>query len=487
MLANLLRQLLGRTERGPAGTTPATEARVDIGAVRGAVHAQLREGRIAEALGEIAPALAAGADVAEIRTLCEFSIRNAAGLARQDAWRRDIAYLLGAILLALDDEEGARLCMRVSWPGEGALAGLRRFSRGPDIAAYCRQAGLPCEAFTDLVPQRMDGRTEPQLAAQLDAAPATLCMLPDALVLGQSFLPVSRDGLAFTERCTDSPAKLGRFDGIEQLDTLRLATEGRLWAAGGDARRHAGPHVLIGNHVNIGHWLLYFFTRTRQLRDRPALREAKVVVGENLLPLHAECLARAGIAADRLVRLPAGAFAEFEQLWVPTLSCGISGRSVLYWAPGTLEYVRATLGVAPGAARGRRRVYLSRRGARWRRLLNEDEVAAALAALGFEEVDPGSLDLQQQIDLAGETEAIVGCFGAGMNFHLFAGEGVPVVQIQPEAQPRMNIHVHLARALGQPFHALVAEVPVRHADPLRSDFRVPPEELKRVVSRALQR
>jgi hypothetical protein len=483
MLANLLRQLVGRTEPAADAGGHMMAVRVEFEPLRMRVHALLREGNVADALGELVPALSASVALGEIRALAEFSIRTAAGLARKDAWRREIAYMLGAILLAIGDEEGALLCARVSWPAAGALDGLRKFTRGPDIVEYCRAAGLPASTYPELMLERMDGF----VSADPEPVPASLCMLPGGMVLGQSFLPATREGVVFSQRCTDSPAKLGRFDGVEQLDMLRLAAEMHLWAAGGGTRRYAGPHVLIGNHDNIGHWLLFYFARTRLLEEAPELGSAKIVVGENLRPLHAECLARAGIPAERLLRLPAGEFAEFEELWVPSLICGVSATRVMYWTPETIHYVRRILGVVPGRARGKRRVYISRRGARWRRMLNEDEISGVLAEFGFEEIDPGTLNLQQQIDLAAETEAMVGCFGAGMNFHLFAGEGVPVVQIQAEKRPRMNIHVQITKVLGQPFFAAVGEVPRPHSDPLKSDFLVSPEEVKKVVSQALNR
>lgn len=482
MLANLLRQLTGRAEPGSGSAIPL-DLRAEIEPMRASVHALLREGKVADALSELAPALSAGTALGEIRTLFEFSVRTAAGLARQDSWRGEIAYLLGAILLALGDEDGAMLCVRILWPDEGALDGLCSFTRGPDIVEHCRRLGLPYAQYDGLMLERMDGL----VSAALEPVPASLCMLPGGSVLGQSFLPASREGVVFTERCTESPSKLDRFDGIEQLDTLRLATESRLWATSRATRRHAGRHVLIGNHDNIGHWLLIYFARMRLLEEMPALKDAKIVVGDNLRPLHLECLARAGVPAERLVQIPKGEFAEFEELWVPSIIFGASAQKVLYWTTESVHYVRRALGVSQGPARGTRRVYLSRRGVRWRRLLNEDEVSAMLARHGFEEIDAGRLSLQEQIDLAGQTEAIVGCFGAGMNFHLFAGEGVPVVQIQLEKRPRMNIHLPLTGALKQPFHSVVGEVPKRHADPLKSDFLMSPQELEQVVSRALER
>ncbi len=312
-----------------------------------------------------------------------------------------------------------------------------------------------------------------------------MCMLRDALVIGESFLPATSDSIVFSERCTDSPLKLERYNGIRQLDMLRMAVDSALWAAEAGTDCYAGPHVLVGSHENIGHWLLFYFSRLRLLEEMPALREAKVVVGETAKPLHLECLRRAGFAEDRVLRLRAGRYGAFDELWVPSMLSGISGGDVRYWHPEVLRYVRRILGAAPPRGGGGRRIYLSRRGVRWRRLLNEDEVVAALAGLGFEEFDPGTLDLQQQIDLAAEASAIVGIFGAGMNFHLFAGEGVPVFQLQLEERVRMDIHPALAAVLGQPFIPVVGESARNHPDPLKSDFSVSVGNLVEVVSRAL--
>ena len=482
MLGELLRGLARRSGAG-APAPGAGRMRDEVLAMRPRLHALLREGRVAEALTELAPALAVDAGGTPVRNLIEFAIRGVSGLARQDAWRAEITYHLGTILLGLDDVEGASLCAAIAWGGADAAAGYRRFERGPDVLAYCEAAGLPAKEFPHLDVVRMDGLAAPRA----EPSRTSICLLRDARVIGESFLPVSADGIAFAERCTDSPLKLERYNGIRQLDMLRMAVDSALWAAEADTDSYAGPHVLVGNHENIGHWLLFYFSRLRLVEEMPALREAKVVVGESATPLHLECLRRAGFAEDRVLRLRAGRYGAFDELWVPSMLSGISGGDVRYWHPEVLRYVRRSLGAAPPRGGGGRRIYLSRRGVRWRRLLNEDEVVAALAGLGFEECDPGTLDLQQQIDLAADASAIVGIFGAGMNFHLFAGEGVPVFQLQLDERVRMDIHPALAAVLGQPFIPVVGESARNHPDPLKSDFSVPVGNLVEVVSRALSR
>lgn len=481
--------MLGRLLRQLAGTPPPREAREagELAAfLRAQVHPLLRDGQVGEALVVLAPRLAEDAPSRAARNLVEFAVRGVSGLAQTEAWRADLSYLVGSLLLSLEDDEGAARCAAIAW-GEPALA-CRRFTRGASLLAHARAAGTPALRLPALDVVRMDGRPSP-----LPAQPQSfLCALEGAQLIGESFLPVAADGTVFTERCTDAPAKLERFDGLQWLDLVRLASDSALWAAEAPVDDYAGTHVLLGHHENIGHWLLYFFSRLRALEaaaaaagaDAAGLAQAKVVVGESVKPLHLECLARAGIDPARVVRVRRGRYARFERLWVPSLLCGVSGDEVIYWAPGTVADLRRRLGVAAPRGGGRRRVFLSRRGARWRRLANEDAVTAALAARGFEEVDAGALTLDQQLALGAEAGALVGCFGAGMNLQLFLGEGVPVVQLQPAERVRMNQHAPIAAELGQPFFPVAGEVTRRDPDPLRSDFSVPPARILEALDRA---
>ncbi len=480
MLGNLIRQLVGRAE--PAAAAPAHGGEAGE-FVRSRLHPLLREGLVTEALIELAPLLARDTSNSAAKHLVEFSLRGIAEFARREYWRPIITYQLGCILLSMDDEEGARLCAGITWGESDAARGYRRFRRGGDLVDHCRAAGLPVKLFPHLDVARMDGLDAPRVANRH----TSLCQLRDATVIGESFLPVTDDGVVFTERCMDSPLKLERYDGVQWLEGVRLASDDRLWAAEGETDRHAGPHVLVGNHENIGHWLLFFFSRLRLLEEVPELANAKIVVGESLKPLHLECLRRAGVGEDRLVRLKKGRFAQFDELWVPSFICGVSSSEIMYWTPETIHFMRRVLGVKAPPGGGRRRLFLSRRGARWRRVVNEDALAAALATKGFEEIDAGKLDLQQQIDLAAEAEVIVACFGAAMNFHLLAGEGVPVFQLQPEKRVRMNMHVAITRELGQPFHAVAGRIVTRNADPLKSDFEVDPAAVLQALEGVLDR
>jgi len=153
----------------------------------------------------------------------------------------------------------------------------------------------------------------------------------------------------------------------------------------------------------------------------------------------------------------------------------------VYWVPGIVDFIRQRLGVSRRAASGkrRRRFYLTRRAARWRRVLNESALLDLLAQRDFEVIDPGTLTIRQQLELAADAEAIVGAFGAGMNFLLFAPAGTGVIDLKPIAKIDMDINPALARRAGQRYSEIIGTPLVAEGvSPINYDFTVRPDQLR---------
>jgi capsular polysaccharide biosynthesis protein len=80
----------------------------------------------------------------------------------------------------------------------------------------------------------------------------------------------------------------------------------------------------------------------------------------------------------------------------------------------------------------RRRLLISRNRQKSRHLLNEDRVLDALRPLGFELVDPGTLDHADQVRLFNEAEAVVAVEGAALTNIVFCQPGTRVLEIRPD-------------------------------------------------------
>lgn len=315
--------------------------------------------------------------------------------------------------------------------------------------------------------------------------PLRVARLDNGSVMGQSFLAADRNDttcvnfLTHNPRSTDKIAifeEPGRFQFVGS-DLMRVAFDGM---------DHYGAGVLVGNHENFGHWLLNHLARLALSEAVPATRGVPLVIGEDTPASRLQCLERMGYGESSLIRLRRGRLARFERLWVPMMPfCGIDSR--LFWSPDAVDFLRQRLGVQLTAGAGpRRRLYLTRRGSRWRRLRNEEAVLARLAAWGFEVIAPETLSISRQIELAGESEVIAGPFGAGMIMLLFAPADARIVELKYESGPIMDIHCVLAPHIGQRYLPVLGTPIVEPgtANALNYDFTVEPEAIERVLESA---
>lgn len=103
-----------------------------------------------------------------------------------------------------------------------------------------------------------------------------------------------------------------------------------------------------------------------------------------------------------------------------------------------------------GPHRKRRRLYISRRRARYRRVLNEETMLRLLESYGFEEIDLEKLSFREEVELFHEAEVVLGPHGAGFAGLFFAGE-IDVVVLYPTRVPPNYFHT-MAGGLGQRHH-----------------------------------
>lgn len=100
--------------------------------------------------------------------------------------------------------------------------------------------------------------------------------------------------------------------------------------------------------------------------------------------------------------------------------------SDLLIAPEVVKLLRETYLSAP-ITKGHKRLFVARDRARYRRLLNEEEIHRKVMSLGFEIVHPEDLGFSDQVVLFSEAAMIVGPTGAGLSNMVFAPEGCKVV------------------------------------------------------------
>jgi len=83
------------------------------------------------------------------------------------------------------------------------------------------------------------------------------------------------------------------------------------------------------------------------------------------------------------------------------------------------------------ALEANKKVYITRKSASSRRILNESELTKRLESLNFDIVDTSSLTIREQISLFSETNIIVSPHGAGLANIVFMSEGSYLLEIFP--------------------------------------------------------
>ncbi|WP_448192542.1 glycosyltransferase 61 family protein [Azospirillum sp. sgz301742] len=236
--------------------------------------------------------------------------------------------------------------------------------------------------------------------------------------------------------------------------------------------------ILLGGGPNWSHGVLDWTSKLAVLEHFPNLDGLPILVAPDMLGSILDLMALMGVERERIRRLPAGESVRARRLWIPSLT-----HIYQFNAPLHLESLRRRLAgpIAEGMARPRRRIFLSRRKAGYRTLVNEAEVLAALAPLGVEAVVAEDLSMAEQIALFASAELIVGPIGGGSAAVAFAPPGAAYVELVHRriAIPQYGI---LTAMLGQRYRQIVGPMRGnRGPSEFDYDFAVSPDTVAAAV------
>lgn len=239
------------------------------------------------------------------------------------------------------------------------------------------------------------------------------------------------------------------------------------------ARPVAGPLVLLSSHnnPNYHHWLTLPGLAPLMLQQRfglavePGTRLALTAPPGRPQPAFVRQVL--AVVAPELPVLEATA------LSAPRLRFALQEhQSAVVVSPALLEWWRPIgLALAPPAG-PRRRLFISRRGARSRRCLNEGALMARLAPLGFEWLDLEGMAVRRQLEAFAGAAVVVGAHGAGLTNLVACREGATLVELLPGEGP-FNHYFLMASLLGLRHGHLLGLRP----DPASDDFTVDPDQL----------
>ena len=228
---------------------------------------------------------------------------------------------------------------------------------------------------------------------------------------------------------------------------------------------------------NFYHWLIDILPRLiplKRLGERP-----DYFLIDCLTPFQKTVLATLGIESSRLIQPHCRLLLEAEQLLVPSLP-----------TPSCLrEFGNLLLAAlhSDGPVAWPKRLFISRRKCKTRKLANENELEQLLYSHGFETHCLEDYSLAKQARLLHEAEMIVATHGAGLANLLFARPGTQVIEICPTGRFNATIYPEKSRIFGLE-HQIVFSQRARHRQILRvalADVATALGVAKRRIQRAL--
>jgi tetratricopeptide (TPR) repeat protein len=180
----------------------------------------------------------------------------------------------------------------------------------------------------------------------------------------------------------------------------------------------------LWHYDNYYHFVVQNVARLMLLLEDDAYRDHGIAVPIQIRSWGRQFLAELGIAEDRLVLLPAAKSTLIRRAVVPVMRRVPSAAE--------MSLLRKKLGV-DRRRKATRRIWVGRRNepSHTRLLLNEPEILQIAAEFGFEEIDPGSMSIRDQIELFNDAAAICGPNGAAFTNVLYAPDGARVVCLSP--------------------------------------------------------
>ena len=231
--------------------------------------------------------------------------------------------------------------------------------------------------------------------------------------------------------------------------------------------------------ANYYHWLLESLPRLLLLKQAGFALNAidRFLVNQEQHPFHAQTLEILGIPNAKRVSAQKNRVFRCECLLVPSLPA-----EPMVFPSWTITFLREQF-LAAAASIPMERIFISRRRAGRRRLLNESEIEEHLRMAGFRTVILEDLSFREQVGMFASASAIIAPHGAGLSNLVFAKPGTKVIEL---VGPTFINHCFqkLARAMLLPYAEIVGNLtntPRKRVE--EDDFVVPEVKLRESMER----
>ena len=265
--------------------------------------------------------------------------------------------------------------------------------------------------------------------------------ITDARIFSNSSLILTSDGIALSD--TGGHPQFGRHVSFAYEAIVLAQRDGKVLLNFSDYQtREIDVGICLSGLASnaFGHWLPEFLPKLQFLKQHPDFEKFPIIVDAGMPQSHFDHLRR--LADNPLVLLQANETLLCRRLLVapsPAFSPVelFPNQIPVYEMPGlsprALHFLRGSQPNENTRPRSRR-IFLARKNMKWRRLSNEQQIAANLLEIGFETIYIEEMTVSEQIDLFQHAQWIVAPNGSALLNLIFAD---PSVKLLVLTQPNL--------------------------------------------------
>lgn len=228
----------------------------------------------------------------------------------------------------------------------------------------------------------------------------------------------------------------------------------------------------IAGAKNYYHWLFDDLPRLKLLEG--VIDEIDyLIVPHDLKRFQLETLDLLGFPESRLLKIKDGMHLQCERLLVPSFGSTWN----MSW---TCEFLRDSF-LPDDLAEPHRLIYISRKDATYRKIVNEEEVEDYLREIGFEIAQTSELPFLEEVRICAEAKIVVGPHGAGLCNVIFCRDA-KVLEIFPPSYVN-GCFWSLINIDGGEYHYLIGENTPGNSSYSRRNFRVDMRRLKKTLEK----
>jgi len=321
-----------------------------------------------------------------------------------------------------------------------------------------------------------------------------VCEVPDAELVGSTATGFDRNGNIITETIVPFFFKEGYLEQNVSIRALALKNFSRPSAIQLDT----ACSLVYPWAKNYWHWIVDGLTRIEGLeayQEQTGIKPT-LIIESNLTSWQSESLKLLGYEPDECIRWNE-LRVQVKKLLVPSFR--------RYWGYYNKTYKTYNQVVSPMACRWLRqrilsnlpvvaseqlnfssKIFISRRKALQRRIINEDEVIEALAPFGFVAYALEELSFSEQVRLFSQADMVVAPHGAGLTNMIFS-ENLAVIELFGSYVPSFYIPgfalANLSRGLGFRYGCLMGQSYPQDSRQIHTDLIVDITELRDLVAK----